>query len=80
MSHLIRVQGMNGQHGHDMPVIHRHIAKRKGMKNQTEAKDWLSQNQLTPHHHEGSVVIIVPTKLHDGVRHMGGAHKQRNSK
>lgn len=72
------VNGMTGDHDVDMPMIHRQLAADMGLPNQTAAKNWLSTNGLTPHHDGGNRVILVPTSLHDGIRHTGGAYELRN--
>ncbi len=72
------VPGMTGDHATDMPLIHQAVAKQQGLPNQTAGKQWLSDQGLTPHHSGGTSVQLVPTDLHDGVRHMGGASELRN--
>lgn len=71
---------MTGGHDTDMPVTHKAIADRYKLPNQTAGKEWLSERELTPHHAQGTSVQIVPTKLHGGVRHTGGASGLRNGK
>jgi hypothetical protein len=77
----LRVKDMNGDHQHDMGLIHAHLAKQKGWfhngePNRTRAEQWLSENQLTPHHHEGEVVLLVDRATHD-IRHTGSAFEMR---
>jgi RHS repeat-associated protein len=73
------VPGMTGEHRTDMPLIHQAVADEKNLKNQTAGRNWLSEEGLTPHHAGGSKVQLVPTKLHDGVRHTGGASDLRTN-
>ena len=74
------VEGMNGNHTNDMSKIHKHMAEKnpQTFKNQTAAKNWLSKKGLTPHHAGGKSIQLIPSKLHGGVKHMGGAHELRN--
>lgn len=73
------VPGMTGVHRTDMPLIHQAVADEKGLANQTAGRNWLSREGLTPHHAGGNAVQLVPTELHDGVRHTGGANDLRAS-
>ena len=67
------VPGLTGVHAVDMPIIHQEAALRYGLPSPNAAKSWLSRMGLTPHHAGGNSVELVPTQLHDGVRHSGGA-------
>jgi hypothetical protein len=79
----LEVPGLTGDHGVDMPKIHQEIAQREGWlkpdgtPNASRAKAWLSERSLTPHHAGGNDVQLIPTPLHDGVRHSGGAFELR---
>jgi hypothetical protein len=73
-----RVEGLTGYHEIDMPIIHRVVAERYGLANQTAGRDWLSTNGLTPHHFKDDIVQLVPTQLHGDIRHMGSAFMMRN--
>ena len=72
-----KVQGLTGDHDVDMSLIHEHIARRRGLPNAFAAKKWLRSQGLTPHHAGGDCVQLVPTNLHEGIRHSGGAAKLR---
>jgi hypothetical protein len=49
-------------------------AKRAGMKNAAEFKAWRQEAGYTWHHRENSMTMqLVPTPLHAGVPHLGGA-------
>lgn len=79
------VRGMNGEHSHDMPLIHRHMARQFNESNfngrnnwtQTGVKNWLSEQQLTPHHYRGTRVQIVPWNVHS-IPHTGSAATMRS--
>ena len=73
----LEVPGMTGVHRTDMPLIHDAVAKEYGLPNQTAGKNMLSTERITPHHAGGNTVNLVPTDLHDGVRHTGGASDLR---
>ena len=46
---------------------------------QKEAKDWLSENKITLHHHQdGFTIQFIPTDLHKNIPHSGGASILRN--
>ena len=70
----LRVGGMTGDHATDMPKIYKQMVKVMGFPTQKAAQNWLTLNGLTPHHAGGNKVQLVPTELHDGVRHTGGAY------
>lgn len=70
------VPGLDGTDA-DFAKIYAQIANEKGFSNPTAARNWLSQQGLTPHHAGGTRVELVPRALHDGVRHTGGAHVLR---
>ena len=78
------VAGMTGIHTDDMKLIHQKLArdrgwlKANGEPNANQAKKWLSEQGLTPHHVGGDGVELVPTRLHGNVRHTGGAFELRN--
>jgi len=78
-SSSFKVPGMTGVHDADMPLIHKrmHELFPSKFENQTAAKNWLSENGITPHHAGGIEIELVPTRLHGGIRHMGGAHGLR---
>jgi len=73
----LEVPGMNGVHKHDEKLMWEQVAKQQGLPSPNAAKKWLSNNGLSPHHNGGYSVILVPMKLHDGIRHTGGAFELR---
>lgn len=49
------------------------------LKSKAEAKRFLQQNGLTPHHHENMKTIqLIPTDLNANIPHEGGASRIRN--
>ena len=70
------VSGMNGTVA-DFPLIHQKLAALRGLPNQTAARAWLKQQNLSPHHAGGDLIQLVPRKLH-GIDHMGGSWQLRN--
>ncbi|HWO23230.1 MAG TPA: DUF4157 domain-containing protein [Kofleriaceae bacterium] len=78
----LTVSGMTGVHKDDMSKIWQALADQRpdlNLANQTQAKQWLSERGLTPHHAGGDTVQLIPTKLHGGIRHTGGAFELRNN-
>jgi hypothetical protein len=74
----LKVPGMTGVHADDMPLIYQALAdSRPDLANATQARNWLSANGLTPHHAGGDTVQLIPTRLHGGIRHTGGAFELR---
>jgi hypothetical protein len=74
----LKVPGLNGLHAHDMPLVYEQLAQQEGLANPTVARNWLAEQGLTPHHAGGNTVQLIPTDLHGGVRHIGGAWELRN--
>ena len=63
----------------DFDKVYERVAKQKGLKNKTEAKKYLKDKSLTPHHHQdGKTIELIPTALHSNVPHSGGASVLRN--
>jgi hypothetical protein len=80
------VKGLNGDHSHDMPLIHDQIARQKGWlkpngsPDRDRVTDWLKDKEWIPHHAEGSRVEVLEARLHgctawgyNDVRHTGSA-------
>ncbi|KAA6446751.1 hypothetical protein FZC77_22530 [Bacillus swezeyi] len=51
--------------------------KVKAFRTKTEAKDWLKEKGLTPHHLDDVTIQLVPTDLHGNVPHIGSASDLR---
>lgn len=50
----------------DFDKVYERIAKQKGFKNKTQAKKYLKEKGLTPHHHqEGKTIELIPSDLHN---------------
>lgn len=64
----------------DFDKVYERVAKLKGLKNKTQAKKYLKDKGLTPHHHQdGKTIELIPTELHKNIPHSGGASILRNS-
>jgi hypothetical protein len=72
------IPGLNGDHSHDLPLIWEAVARQQGLPNQTAGRRWLRDQNLTPHHAGGNAVQLIPSSLHTGVQHTGGAWELRN--
>ena len=77
------VPGMNGFQKHDNSLIKRTIAEREGLlkrdgtPNADAANRWLNERDLLAHHAKGYFVQLIPRRLHEVVRHTGGAYDLR---
>ncbi|MCI3938387.1 DUF4280 domain-containing protein [Chryseobacterium aahli] len=72
----LKVDGMTGADS-DFPKIYEKMKQEYGFKTQKEAKEWLSQQGLTPHHLDDKTVQLIPTDLHGNVPHKGSASDMR---
>lgn len=61
----------------DFDAVYKYIAKQKGLKSKNAAKNLLKELGLTPHHSSGTVIQLVPTKLHGNIPHIGSASDLR---
>lgn len=73
----LEVPGMTGVYKNDMKLMWQKVAEVHGLPNQTAGQNWLRERGLSPHHAGGYKVQLIPTKLHDGIRHTGGAFELR---
>ncbi|SFB98847.1 hypothetical protein SAMN04489722_101407 [Algibacter lectus] len=49
----------------DFDKVYQRVAKQKGLKNKTQAKKYLKDKGLTPHHHQdGKTIELIPIALH----------------
>ncbi len=62
----------------DFKVIYEKVQKEYNLDNVTEAKEFLKELGLTPHHKSATEIQLVPTKLHKNVPHIGSASDMRN--
>jgi hypothetical protein len=74
----LSVEGLNGQHPHDMPIIRLAIAEREGLapgesvsKRRDAARAWLKDANdgyggkgLRPHHAGGNRIQLIPADVH----------------
>ena len=60
----------------DFDKVYQAIGKQKGIS-KTAAKNWLSQEGLTPHHLDDRTIQLIPTDLHGNVPHTGSASDMR---
>ncbi|WP_187444740.1 T7SS effector LXG polymorphic toxin [Bacillus swezeyi] len=67
---------LNGGRG-DFTKVYEKIMKVKAFRTKTEAKDWLKEKGLTPHHLDDVTIQLVPTDLHGNVPHIGSASDLR---
>lgn len=61
----------------DFPMIHQRIKQQKGFHSESEARIWLRENGLTPHHVDDRQIQLIPTSLHENIPHTGGAAQLR---
>jgi len=71
------VEGLTGSAA-DFALIYKKMATDLGFKSPTAAKNWLKDNNLTPHHDTGNSVQIIPTTLNN-IPHSGGASDLRSN-
>jgi len=59
----------------DTEVILRRIMQDRGFSSMNQARNWLRQNGLTPHHRDSITIELVPTRLHQrsSTPHIGSA-------
>lgn len=61
----------------DFDLVYIKIKELVGLENKTQAKNWLSEQGLTPHHFDDQTIQLVPTKLHGNIPHIGSASDLR---
>ena len=67
------VKGMDGT-DKDFSKVYKKMKDEYGFKTQKEAKEWLSKEGLTPHHHtDGKTILLIDKSIHDKFPHTGGA-------
>ena len=63
----------------DFELVYERLKNDMNLKSKAEAKRFLQQNGLTPHHHENMKTIqLIPTDLNANIPHEGGASRIRN--
>ncbi len=61
----------------DFDLVYNKVKDMVGLKNKTQAKIWLSEQGLTPHHLDDNTIQLIPTKLHANIPHIGSASDLR---
>ncbi|MEC3632841.1 T7SS effector LXG polymorphic toxin [Bacillus velezensis] len=61
----------------DFRLVYKKIKEIKGFKSQAQAKKWLSQQGLTPHHLDSITIQLVPSVINNKIPHIGGASDLR---
>ena len=74
----IEVEGLTGIQAKDRALTADALVKKypNEFKTQKEALDWMTNNNVTPHHYHGKMQL-VPTDAHGGIRHTGTASDMR---
>ncbi|WJE46698.1 T7SS effector LXG polymorphic toxin [Peribacillus frigoritolerans] len=67
---------LNGSDG-DFKLVYEKLMKAKGFSSQNQAKNWLREKGLTPHHADDITIQLIPTKLHKNIPHIGSASDLR---
>jgi hypothetical protein len=61
----------------DFKLVYEKLMKAKGFNTINQAKNWLREKGLTPHHFDNNTIQLIPTKLHKNVPHIGSASDLR---
>lgn len=61
----------------DFELVYNKVKNMVDLKNKTQAKNWLSEQGLTPHHLDDKTIQLIPTKLHGNIPHIGSASDLR---
>ncbi|WP_187119312.1 HNH endonuclease, partial [Clostridium polynesiense] len=61
----------------DFDLVYGKIKDIRGLNSKNQAKEWLSQKGLTPHHKSNTEIELIPTDLHKNVPHIGSASDLR---
>jgi hypothetical protein len=61
----------------DYNKVYKYMKDNYGFKSNNEAKNWLRENGLTPHHLSDTEIQLVPTDLNNGIPHIGSASDMR---
>ncbi len=57
----------------DFNAVYDKIKQMKGFSSRNQAKNWLREKGLTPHHKSATEIELIPTKLHKNIPHIGSA-------
>ena len=61
----------------DFRLVYKEIKKNMEFRSQKEAKKWLENKGLTPHHSSLTEIQLIPTDLHANIPHIGSASDLR---
>ena len=61
----------------DFGKVYEYLKEKYKFNSKNEAKNWLRDNGLTPHHLSDTEIQLVPTDLNDGIPHIGSASDMR---
>lgn len=67
---------LNGS-DNDFSLVYEKIKQAKGFESRNQAKNWLREKGLTPHHADSITIQLIPTKLHKNIPHIGSASDLR---
>ncbi|MCK1998491.1 T7SS effector LXG polymorphic toxin [Psychrobacillus psychrodurans] len=73
-------EGMLDGSKNDFNLVYEKIIQLKGFKSQNQAKFWLKEKGLTPHHKSSTEIELIPTDLHGNIPHIGSASDLRGGK
>nr|WP_253206759.1 HNH endonuclease [Bacillus toyonensis] len=73
-------KGMLDGSKNDFNLVYEKIMQLKGFKSKNEAKAWLKEKGLTPHHKSFTEIELIPTDLHANIPHIGSASDLRGGK
>ncbi|MBO2535596.1 HNH endonuclease [Rummeliibacillus suwonensis] len=70
-------EGMLDGTKNDFNLVYEKIKQLKGFKSINQAKFWLKEKGLTPHHKSSTEIELIPTDLHGNIPHIGSASDLR---
>ncbi|MEG0672346.1 hypothetical protein, partial [Clostridium sp.] len=70
-------EGVLDGSSNDFNAIYDKIKQAKGFKSRNQAKDWLREKGLTPHHKSSTEIDLIPKNLHKKIPHIGSASELR---
>ncbi|MGG0454572.1 hypothetical protein ABEY64_00365 [Bacillus mycoides] len=73
-------EGMLDGSKNDFNLVYEKIMQLKGFKSKNQAKAWLKEKGLTPHHKSSTEIELISTDLHANIPHIGSASDLRGGK
>ncbi|MDL4842632.1 HNH endonuclease [Aquibacillus rhizosphaerae] len=73
-------EGMLDGSKNDFNLVYEKIMQLKGFRSQNQAKSWLKEKGLTPHHKSSTEIELIPIDLHANIPHIGSASDLRGGK